>query len=59
MNDDEEMNRLAVQAQVLQRQAQVMQNQMEVLQTSITDLNASIDALDILAIVDLCRERGT
>lgn len=48
MNDDEEMNRLAVQAQVLQRQAQVMQNQMEVLQTSITDLNASIDTLENL-----------
>ncbi len=48
MNDDEEMNRLAVQAQILQRQSQVLQNQMEVLQTSITDLNASIDTLQNL-----------
>lgn len=48
-SNEEELNRLAIQAQLLQRQGQAVQNQLDVMQTSISDLNATIDTLDNLS----------
>src|ERR1700688_507008 len=48
-SNEEELNRLAIQAQLLQRQGQALQEQLEMMQTNITDLNATIDTLDNLS----------
>ena len=45
MSDAEDLNRLAIKAQLLTREGQVLQNQIDIMQTTITDLNATIDTL--------------
>ncbi len=48
-SNEEELNRLAIGAQLLQRQGQALQEQLEVMQTTMGDLNATIDTLDNLS----------
>lgn len=55
MSDQEDLNRLAIQAQLFQRQGEVLQNQLEMMQSTITDLNATIDTLDNL---EKAKEKG-
>lgn len=45
MKDEEEINRLAIKAQLLTREGQALQGQLDVMQATITDLNATIDTL--------------
>ncbi|MDE1797914.1 MAG: prefoldin subunit alpha [Candidatus Micrarchaeota archaeon] len=49
VSNEEDLNRLAIQAQLLQRQGQALQEQLDMMQTNITDLNATIDTLDNLS----------
>lgn len=48
MSDEEDMNRLSIQAQVLQRQGQTLQGQLDALQATVTDLNSTIETLENL-----------
>ena len=41
-SNEEDLNRLAIQAQLLQRQGQALQEQLDMMQSNITDLNATI-----------------
>jgi len=45
MSDEEDLNRLAIKAQLLTREGQVLQGQIDMMQTAVTDLNATIDTL--------------
>jgi prefoldin alpha subunit len=45
MNDEEELNKLAMRAQILNREAQTMQNQIDMMQTAVANLDATIDTL--------------
>lgn len=45
MSDAEDLNRLAIKAQLLTREGQVLQGQIDIMQTTVTDLNATIDTL--------------
>ncbi|MFH1306915.1 MAG: prefoldin subunit alpha [Candidatus Micrarchaeota archaeon] len=42
---DEELNRLAMQAQLLQREGQILQGQIDIMESTVRDLNATIDSL--------------
>ncbi|MFH1094964.1 MAG: prefoldin subunit alpha [Candidatus Micrarchaeota archaeon] len=48
-SDEEELNRLSVQAQILQQQGQSLQGQLEAMQQSIADLNTTIETLENLS----------
>ena len=45
MNDEEELNRLAMRAQMLNREVQTLQNQIDMMQTAIANLDATIDTI--------------
>jgi prefoldin alpha subunit len=45
MSDEEDLNRLAIKAQLLTREGQVLQGQIDIVQATVTDLNATIDTL--------------
>lgn len=45
MSDEQELNRLAMQARLLEREGQILQGQIEMMQTSASDLNATIESL--------------
>jgi prefoldin alpha subunit len=49
MSDEQELNRLAMQARLIEREGQIMQGQIEMMQTSASDLNATIESLSNLA----------
>lgn len=44
----EELNRLAIQAQLLQREGQALEGQIDIMRTTISDMNATIDTLNNL-----------
>ena len=48
-DEREELNRLAIQAQLLQREGQALEGQLDVMRTTISDLNATIDTLNNLS----------
>ena len=48
-DDEKDLNRMAMQAQILQRQGSSMTSQIDVMQTTLNDLQATIDTLDQLA----------
>lgn len=48
-DDEKDLNRMAIQAQILQRQGSTLTNQLDVMQTTLNDLQATIDTLDQLA----------
>ncbi|MFH0927157.1 MAG: prefoldin subunit alpha [Candidatus Micrarchaeota archaeon] len=45
MSDEEDLNKLAIKAQLLSREGQVLQGQIDMVQGAVTDLNATIDTL--------------
>ena len=48
-DDEKDLNRMAIQAQILQRQGSTLSGQIDVMQTTLSDLQATIDTLDQLA----------
>ncbi len=48
-DDEKDLNRMAIQAQMLQRQGQSLTGQIDAMQTTLNDLQATIDTLDQLA----------
>ncbi len=48
-DDEKDLNRMAIQAQILQRQGTSLTGQIDVMQTTLNDLQATIDTLEQLA----------
>lgn len=48
-DDEKDLNRMAIQAQMLQRQGTSLTGQIDAMQTTLNDLQATIDTLDQLA----------
>ncbi len=48
-DDEKDLNRMAMQAQILQRQGTSLTQQIDVMQTTLNDLQATIDTLDQLS----------
>ncbi len=48
-DDEKDLNRMAIQAQILQRQGTSLTSQIDVMQTTLNDLQATIDTLEQLS----------
>ncbi|MFA5108874.1 MAG: prefoldin subunit alpha [Candidatus Micrarchaeia archaeon] len=55
MSAEEDLNKMAIRAQLLQREGQALQGQIEAMETSINDLNATIDSIKNLK---MAKEKG-